>query len=85
MTGIIHRMWVDEGDELHLGLVNLVIVDGDNLGERKELLLHGADCVIALPGGVGTMDELWQSISERQLGFSDRCDYSHLLLFIDFP
>lgn len=31
----------------------------DNLSDRKDVMLHEADVVVALPGGVGTLDEIF--------------------------
>jgi uncharacterized protein (TIGR00730 family) len=39
-----------------------------DLHERKRLMLEGADAVIALPGGCGTLDELFEAISWKRLG-----------------
>ena len=40
----------------------------DTMGERKEAMLEGADIVIALPGGIGTMDELFETLVLVKLG-----------------
>ena len=40
---------------------------GDDLGERKQLLLDNSDCLIVLPGGVGTFDEFWDSVCGKSL------------------
>lgn len=37
--------------------------------ERKQAFTDLADGFIALPGGVGTMDELWEAVSWAQLGY----------------
>lgn len=34
----------------------------DTMSERKELMREGVDLVIALPGGIGTMDELFETL-----------------------
>jgi hypothetical protein len=36
----------------------MIVATGDGLAERKRLLVEGCDCIIALPGGAGTFDEL---------------------------
>ena len=38
------------------------------MSERKELMREGADIVIALPGGIGTMDELFETLVLAKLG-----------------
>ncbi len=40
-----------------------------NMHERKALFTELADAFLTLPGGVGTMDELWEAISWAQLGY----------------
>ena len=35
---------------------------------RKRRLLDAADCLVALPGGTGTFDELWMAVGERGVG-----------------
>ncbi len=50
----------------HNGLTDLQIVDGMN--ERKELMRNGTDAAIALPGGSGTFEELFETITQKRLG-----------------
>lgn len=38
----------------------LVVAQGNNLQERKRLLWETCDCVVVLPGGTGTWDELME-------------------------
>ncbi|TCD05492.1 TIGR00730 family Rossman fold protein [Erythrobacteraceae bacterium CFH 75059] len=40
--------------------------------ERKQQFTDLSDGFITLPGGVGTMDELWEAISWAQLGYHDK-------------
>ncbi len=40
----------------------------DTMSERKQLMREGADIVIALPGGIGTMDELFETLVLVKLG-----------------
>ena len=37
--------------------------------QRKQFFTDLSDGFITLPGGVGTMDELWEAISWAQLGY----------------
>jgi uncharacterized protein (TIGR00730 family) len=50
----------------HQGLTELRIVQ--DLHERKRLMIEGADAVIALPGGCGTLEELFEAITWKRLG-----------------
>jgi len=40
----------------------------ETMSERKEKLLMGVDAVVALPGGSGTMEELFEVITLKRLG-----------------
>ena len=40
----------------------------DNLSDRKELMLAQSDISIALPGGVGTLDEIFSVVAARSIG-----------------
>lgn len=62
VRGITHRMFVKPGgsslNEENAGnLESLEIVEGRDLTMRKRRLLDAGDCLVALPGGVGTLDE----------------------------
>jgi uncharacterized protein (TIGR00730 family) len=55
-----------EREWAHLGLSELHLVD--TMHERKALMLQEADACVALPGGVGTFDELFEALSWKKLG-----------------
>ena len=40
----------------------------EDLSERKRLFLQKSDAIIALPGGVGTLDEVTEAIEKKKLG-----------------
>ncbi len=42
------------------------------LHERKALMHNHADAIIALPGSIGTLDELFESMTWRELGLHDK-------------
>lgn len=63
--GVIPRFMVERGWH-HPSLSRLEITD--SMHSRKELMAKLATGVIALPGGVGTLDELMEIICWRQLG-----------------
>ena len=50
----------------HTGLTRLVEVE--SMHERKQLMADLSDAVIALPGGCGTLEELLEVITWKQLG-----------------
>ena len=41
----------------------------DNLSDRKELMLAQSDVSIALPGGVGTLDEIFSVVAAHSIGY----------------
>ena len=65
VTGVIPKFMVDNGwcyDRLED-----VIITAD-MHQRKQMMSEMADAVIALPGGVGTFEELLETLTWRQLG-----------------
>lgn len=65
VTGVIPRFMVEQGWH-HSGLTRLVEVE--SMHERKQLMADMSDAVIALPGGCGTLEELLEVITWKQLG-----------------
>ena len=65
VTGVIPRFMVEQGWQ-HEGLTHLVKTE--TMHERKQLMAEMSDGVIALPGGCGTMEELLEIITWKQLG-----------------
>ncbi|MBQ4056369.1 MAG: TIGR00730 family Rossman fold protein [Bacteroidaceae bacterium] len=65
VTGVIPRFMVEQNWH-HTGLTKLV--ETENMHERKLLMVEMSDGVIALPGGCGTMEELLEIITWKQLG-----------------
>lgn len=51
----------------HTGCTEIHVVPG--MHERKRLFTDLSDGFITIPGGVGTMDELWEAMSWAQLGY----------------
>ena len=44
----------------------------DNLTDRKQLMMDQSDAFIALPGGIGTMDELFTVAASATIGYHDK-------------
>lgn len=65
VTGVIPQFMVDNG-WCHTGLTETIITA--DMHERKETMSRLADAVIALPGGCGTLEELLEIITWKQLG-----------------
>ncbi len=73
----------------HGGLSELIIVD--SMHERKATMAQAADGFIALPGGLGTLEELFEMLTWAQLGIHSKpCAilnsadyYNQLIAFLD--
>ncbi len=69
VVGIIPKALVDKElanplcDELHVV---------DTMHERKAMMGERADAFVALPGGIGTFEELFEIWTWRQLGYHDK-------------
>ena len=66
VIGVIPRALV-EAEVAHRGLTELHVVE--TMHERKQAFTDLADGFVTLPGGTGTMDELWEALSWSQLGY----------------
>lgn len=64
VIGIIPRFMIDV-EWQHPGVANLQVVE--DMRERKHRLLTGSDAVIALPGGSGTLEELFEAVTLKRL------------------
>ena len=40
-----------------------------NLSDRKDVILHESDILVALPGGVGTLDEVFHVVAAATIGY----------------
>jgi uncharacterized protein (TIGR00730 family) len=69
VIGVIPTRLV-ERELAHAGLTKLHVVE--TMHERKALMAELSDAVIALPGGTGTLDELFELFTWRQLGLHHR-------------
>ena len=65
VIGILPRFMADL-EWGHPGLTRLELVE--DMRERKHHLLTGSDAVVALPGGCGTLEELFEAITLKRLG-----------------
>lgn len=66
VIGVIPQALVN-AEVAHRGLTELHVVQ--TMHERKALFTDLADGFVNLPGGTGTMDELWEALSWAQLGY----------------
>ena len=54
----------------HPGATELVVVE--SMHERKRLMAEKADAFAILPGGIGTLDEMFEAVTWKQLGLHDK-------------
>ena len=77
-----------DAEVAHMGCTALHIVQ--TMHERKARFADLSDGFIAIPGGVGTLDELWEAVSWAQLGYHAKPVgllnvagyYDHLIAFV---
>jgi uncharacterized protein (TIGR00730 family) len=88
VVGVIPQALVDR-EIAHPGLSELRVVG--SMHERKALMADLCDGFVALPGGMGTMEELFETYTWTQLGLQSkplglldvRGYFSHLTAFLD--
>lgn len=73
--GVIPRFMV-ERDWCHNNLTRLIVTE--NMHERKETMARIGEAAIALPGGCGTLEELLEIITWKQLGL-----YTHPIIILN--
>ena len=66
VIGVIPRSLLEK-ELAHRGLSDLVVVG--SMHERKAIMADRADAFLALPGGLGTLEELFETWTWGQLGF----------------
>ena len=88
VIGVIPKGIADK-EVAHSGITELIIVK--SMHERKAKMAELSDGFISLPGGIGTLEELFEVLTWAQLGFHTKpCSllnvngyYDHLLKFLD--
>jgi len=89
VTGVIPNSLVSK-EVAHQGLSDLRVVN--SMHERKALMAELSDGFIAMPGGIGTMEEFFEVLSWAQLALHEKpCGllnlsgyYDHLIQFVDY-
>ncbi len=88
VVGVLPRSMIDR-ELAHPGLTELHIVDG--MASRKAEMMARAEAFLVLPGGFGTLDEMFEVLTLRQIGEHQKpvaiLDpvrfYDHLYAFFD--
>ena len=65
ITGVIPSFMSDEGWG-HPRVIDMIVTT--DMGDRKKNMFSRANAVVALPGGIGTLEELTEAITLKQLG-----------------
>ena len=65
IIGIIPHFMIEREWE-HKGISNMIRVE--TMHERKALLIKDTNAVLALPGGIGTLEELCEAVAMKKLG-----------------
>ena len=69
VIGVIPGSMVDR-ELAHKGLTELIVVE--SMLERKQIMADKSDAFVALAGGVGTLDELFEMLTWRVLNIQDK-------------
>ena len=69
VVGVIPKALVEK-EWAHTGCTELHIVE--NMHERKRIMAEHADAFLALPGGIGTLEEFFEVWTWRQLGYHNK-------------
>lgn len=88
VTGVIPGFMMDDGWG-HSGVSDMIVTP--DMSERKKTIFAMSDAAVALPGGVGTLEELTEVITLKQLGQFNKPIviinvngfYDHLIEFFD--
>lgn len=70
--GVIPKI-LTEWEQQHEGLTELVVVP--DMHSRKKMIYEMSDAAIVLPGGLGTLDELFEMLTWNQLKIHDKKVY----------
>ncbi|MBC7428244.1 MAG: TIGR00730 family Rossman fold protein [Bacteriovorax sp.] len=72
VTGVIPRALVHY-EVAHNGLSELIVTE--NMHQRKQMMYDCADAFLSLPGGMGTLDEMFEVLTWTQLKYHEKPSY----------
>ena len=71
IIGVLPKFFKEEGiEDLDESCDELILTD--DMAQRKELFLAMSDAIISAPGGIGTYDEFFETLTLKQLGKHDK-------------
>lgn len=70
VVGVVPRSMLGKGRIVHEGCTE--VIETADLDERKKTMVARADIILAVPGGIGTLDELFGVMAERIVGECDK-------------
>ncbi|PID47919.1 MAG: TIGR00730 family Rossman fold protein [Proteobacteria bacterium] len=81
VCGVITEFLKDK-EAAHKGISELIVTK--NMHKRKKLMIDLADAFVALPGGAGTMDEIFEAWTWLQIGlYKKPCGFYNINGFYD--
>lgn len=72
ITGVIPKLLI-EWEHQHEGLTELIVTEG--MHERKKIMYERCEAAVILPGGFGTLDELFEMLTWNQLNIHNKRIY----------
>ena len=72
VTGVIPKALVDY-EVAHKGLTELFVTE--NMHQRKQMMYDCSDAFLSLPGGMGTLDEMFEVLTWTQLKYHEKPSY----------
>lgn len=69
VTGVIPHFMV-EVEWQHKGVTDMRHTD--DMSQRKQMMIRISEAIIVLPGSTGTMDELFEAVSDKKLGLHNK-------------
>ncbi|MBQ4038701.1 MAG: TIGR00730 family Rossman fold protein [Bacteroidaceae bacterium] len=69
VVGVVPEVLIERGSVSKMPNETITVA---NLSERKDVILAKSDILVALPGGIGTLDEVFHVMAAAIIGFHDK-------------
>ncbi|MBP5518432.1 MAG: TIGR00730 family Rossman fold protein [Bacteroidales bacterium] len=69
LTGVVPRI-IEEKGKTFSPMDSVIYCS--NLSERKDIIVENSDILVALPGGIGTLDEIFTVVSSATIGYHSK-------------